>query len=418
MKDFTIFGRRRVLQGAGGMLAAASLPLRARASKTIKVGFVSPQTGPLALFGAVDRFVVGQLRTLFEARGIELDVRDSQSDPNRAANVANDLINSGVALMLTGWTPETTNPVSDQCELAGVPCVSTATPWQSWFFNRGGVPGKGFTWTYHFFWGLEQVLATYTGMWAQLPSAGKTVGGLFANDGDGHAWTNKTDGFPPVLKAKGYKLIDPGRYQDGTSDFSSEIHDFKAGNAGILTGNVLPPDFTTFWNQAQQQGYKPTIATIGKALCFPESVNILGDAGNNLSCEVWWTPAYPFISSLTGQTARQYAGTYEKVTGKQWTQPIGYTHALLEVAANILQRSADPSNPNDVLKAVIETDMTTIIGHVSWKNGPVKNVCRTPLAGGQWRLTHGGPYKYDLVVTETVTAPGISVGSKMEPIVW
>ena len=31
---------------------------------------------------------------------------------------------------LAAVTPETTNPVSDQCEANGVPCISTVAPWQ------------------------------------------------------------------------------------------------------------------------------------------------------------------------------------------------------------------------------------------------------------------------------------------------
>lgn len=418
MEKLDKLNRRWILQGIGSTLAAAAVPLRARAARTIKVGYVSPETGPLAAFGAADRFVINALHPVLTAHGIELEVRDSQSDPNRAAAVANDLINAGVALMLVSSTPATTNPVSDQCELAGVPCISTVSPWQAWFFNRGGVPGKGFTWTYHFFWGLEQVVETYTSMWAQLPTAGKIVGGLFPNDGDGNAWSNPEHGFPPVLKAKGYKLIDPGRYQDGTSDFSAQIRDFKSGDANIMTGVVVPPDFTTFWNQAQQQGYRPQIATIGKALLFPEMLNSLGNEGNNLSSEVWWTPSYPFVSSLTGQSAAQLAKVYEQTMHRQWTQPIGFAHALLEIAVSVVQRSADPSNPNDVLKALTSTSLKTIVGPISWKNGPVKNVCRTPLAGGQWRLTHDGPYKYDLIITENIAAPEVPVIGKMEPIIW
>jgi hypothetical protein len=31
----------------------------------------------------------------------------------------------------------------------------------------------------------------------------------------------------------------------------------KNANCEIITGVVLPPDFTTFWKQALQQGFKP-----------------------------------------------------------------------------------------------------------------------------------------------------------------
>ena len=54
-------------------------------------------------------------------------LKDSQSNPNRAGEVANDLIlKDKVALMLTAGTPETANPVSDACELNEVPCISHA----------------------------------------------------------------------------------------------------------------------------------------------------------------------------------------------------------------------------------------------------------------------------------------------------
>jgi branched-chain amino acid transport system substrate-binding protein len=416
MRHFSSFGRRTVLQGLGGALAAAGLPMRARAGGTIKVGYVSPETGPLAPFGAADSFVINALKPKLAALGIEIVVRDSQSDPNRAANVANGLINDGVALMLVSSTPETTNPVSDQCELAGTPCISTVAPWQAWFFNRGGNPATGFTSTYHFFWGLEDVIATYTAMWAQLPNAGKVVGGLFPNDGDGNAWSDKTHGFPPVLDAKGYALTDPGRFQDGSADFSAQIHAFKSTNAGIVTGVVIPPDLTTFWTQAQQQGFKPHIVTVGKALLFPETINGLGAAGNNLSTEIWWTPNHPFSSSLTGQSAAELANAYTKGTGKQWTQPLGFAHALLEVAVDVLHRTADPADPKAVLQALTATNLKTIVGPISWASGPVKNVAKTPLVGGQWRLAPGGPYKYDLVITENVVAPMVPLGGKMAPI--
>ena len=105
-------------------------------------------------------------------------------------------------------------------------------------------------------------------MWSQLET-NKSVGGLFPNDGDGNAWGDKQVGFPPVLEAHGYKLIDPGRYQNLTDDFSAQITAFKNANAEIVTGVVLPPDFTTFWKQANQQGFKPKAASIGKAILFP-----------------------------------------------------------------------------------------------------------------------------------------------------
>ena len=178
-------------------------------------------------------------------------------------------------------------------------------PWQPWFIGRQANPGGGppawkdFNYTYHFFWGLEDIIAVFTNMWGQV-ATNKSVGGLFPNDGDGNAWGDKQIGFPPVLEKQGYKLTDPGRYQNLTDSFSAQITAFRNASCEIITGVVLPPDFTTFWKQALQQGFKPKVASIGKAILFPVAVEALGRDGHNLSSEVWWSPSHPFKSSLNG----------------------------------------------------------------------------------------------------------------------
>jgi branched-chain amino acid transport system substrate-binding protein len=418
-------GRRQVLAGgaavAGGALFAPSL---ARAASGIKIGYVTPQTGPLAGFGEADAFTITGMREALK-KGVTIGgksypvtiiVKDSQSNPNRAATVAGELITGdAVDLMVVASTPETTNPVSDQCELNGVPCISTMAPWQPWFFTRGGDPKTGFEWTYHFFWGLEDIIATFNDMWNQVPSD-HVVGGLFPNDGDGNAWGDAKLGFPPVLAKNGYKMVDPGRYQNLSSDFTAQINAFKGAKVDILTGVVIPPDFTTFWTQAKQQGLKLKCASIGKALLFPASVEALGETGNNLSSEIWWSPNHPFKSSLTGASAAQLAQAYTTATKRQWTQPIGFGHALFEVAVDALTRSGAPNDKAAVIKAIAATKLNTIVGPVDWSKGPVKNVAKTPLAGGQWRRTPNGPFKYELVITSNVAAPNVPTASKMEPL--
>ncbi len=50
--------------------------------------------------------------------------------------------------------------------------------------------------------------------------------GLFPNDGDGNAWGDKKRGLPPALAKRGYKVIDPGRYQNLSDDFTAQITAF------------------------------------------------------------------------------------------------------------------------------------------------------------------------------------------------
>jgi branched-chain amino acid transport system substrate-binding protein len=415
--------RRRALQltGATALISLAPLASARAAVSAVKIGYVSPQTGPLAPLGEVDEFVLKGVRDALKDGianpagkiPVEILVKDSQSNPNRAAEVAGELIlQDGVDLMLVGATPENSNPVSDQCELNGVPCISTTTPWQPWFFGRGGDPAKGFNWTYHYFWGLEDIIEVFTSIWAQVPT-NKVVGLFLANDGDGNAWGDAKLGLPPALTKMGYTVIDPGRFQPFQADYSAQIAAYKKAGVEIVCGVPTPPDFKNFWTQARQQGFRPKVVTMGKAISFPSTMEALGEIGEGLTQELWWTPTNPFHSSLTGITSKDLAATYEAATKREWNGALGYAHSLFELAADAIKRAKDPSDKTSLRDAIVATDLNTIVGHVAWAGKPVKNVCRTPLVGGQW--VKGDKYRYELIVVANSEAPEIPVARK--PIV-
>jgi branched-chain amino acid transport system substrate-binding protein len=425
MKIINKLDRRTLLKAGAATTIAGSLGFPAYAqSKTIKIGYVSPQTGPLAGMAEADGFT---LETVKKAIGaglsiggktvpVDIIVKDSQSSPNRAASVANDLILADkVDLMVVSSTPENVNPVADACELNEVPCLSNGAPWQSYAFRAG--PASKFDWTYHFFWGFEDIVAVFANMWDKVPTD-KKVGALLANDADGNAWADPKTGLAPSLMARGYSVVDPGRYQNGSNDFTSFISAFKSGGVEIVTGVPLPPDFTTFWNQAKQQGFKPKAVSVGKATLYPVNVEALGDAGNNLSSEVWWSPSHPFSSSLTGQSSKALADAYTAATGKQWTAPIGMIHSLFETAIDILKRSGGGDN-KAIRDAMAATNLNTVFGPVAWGKGPHKNVAKTPLVGGQWRLNPAGKpgvNKYEIVIVSNETFPSIPKGGDMQPL--
>jgi branched-chain amino acid transport system substrate-binding protein len=406
--------RRGLMKASAGIIATPAVLRRAYAADVFKIGKIGPVTGPIAGFGESTAWVVDNLKDVMAKLPMPVEIiqKDSQSNPSRAAELATQLIEKdGVKMLLAKGTPDTTNPVADQAELNGVPCITDDAPWQSYFFGRGGDPAKGFKWTYHAFWGLEDVIANFLSLWDQ-PGVAKIVGGVFANDSDGNAWGDPKVGFPGPLAAAGYKLVDPGRYQPLNNDFSSQISAFKAAGVEIVTGVMIPPDFATFWAQCAQQGFKPKVVTIGKALLFPSAVEALGDRADGLTSEIWWSPSHPFKSSLTGQTSAELCAAYTKDTGKNWTQPLGFGHALFELAFDVMKRTKDLNDPEAVLAALVETNLDTIIGPISWKGGPnnpVKNVAKTPLVGGQWTKTDKG---LDLVITTNVQHPDIPVGGK------
>ncbi|ATG47073.1 ABC transporter substrate-binding protein [Celeribacter ethanolicus] len=417
---------RRTFLKTGAATAAGALAMPALAkSGPIKIGYVSPQTGPLSGFAAADAYVIETFVKTARAQGVEVEVivKDSQSNPNRAAEVARELIvRDEVNLICVASTPETTNPVCTIAEAEEVPVISTVAPWQPWFIGQQGNPADPASWqdfdyVHHFFWGLEDNVQVFMNMWDMIDS-NKSVGALWPNDGDGNAWASDV-GMPPALAGAGYTLTDTGRYQNLTDDFSAQINAFKQNDVQILTGIPIPPDFTTFWTQAKQQGFQPKMVSVAKALLFPESVAALGPLAHNLTCEVWWSPMHPFTSSLTGQSCADLAGEFEDYAGRQWTQPLGFIHSLFEVAMDAIRRADDPTDGDEMAELIGTTNIDSAVGKIQWGRDNVPpfakaNVSKTPLVGGQWRMQDDGGF--DLVIVENGLAPEIALTGALETL--
>jgi len=215
------------------------------------------------------------------------------------------------------------------------------------------------------------------------------------------------------MAERGYQLFDTGRFQSMSDDFSAQISAFKSAGVEIVTGVVIPPDFTTFWTQAAQQGFHPKVVNVAKASEFPQAMAALGERADGLSVEVWWSPHHPFGSSFTGQSSAELAAAYESATGRPWTMPLGFKHSLFEVAVDALQRTSDLDDPDSVAAAIRATSLNTVVGPIDFASGPVPNIAKTPLVGGQWRLEGETPV---LDIVENGMHPDIPLTAEIRPI--
>jgi len=190
--------------------------------------------------------------------------------------------------------------------------------------------------------------------------------------------------------------------------------------AEIVTGVVIPPDFTTVWNQARQQGFNSKAATVAKVILFPQSVEALGVNSRNLLSEVWWSARHPYTSPTIDETAVDLAAGFTAATRRPWTQPIVFIHALFKMAADVITRAPDPFDPEGVAESIAAANLNTMVGRVAWDGAGVppfaaKNVCKTPLVGARWRRKDDGTF--DLVIVDTTTATDIPNAGKMEAVV-
>ena len=412
--------RRSVLKAGATTLVASTVfaPAVLRADNlVIKIGHIAPKTGPMAGFAEAQDWTLNGIRQILapglqiggKTYKVEIVTKDSQTDESRTAEVASELILKDKVDIITASSGSIDcNPTANVAELNEVPCITTDDPWESYYYGRNP-PKEGFTWTYHFFWGLDQVLACFIGLWKEQQT-NKVVGTLFNTAQDDTSWH---DAFIPAIKNAGFTVVDPGQFPAFGNDFSPQVTAFKKAGVEIVTGNLFTPDFAGFYNQCAQMGYQPKVITLGKAFLFPADVASLGPRGVGVTSEVWWTPDHPYKSSLTGISCKDLAQSYEKDSGKHWTQPIPFKHALFEVVIDVLKRSKDPKDPKSILDAITATDIHTIVGPVKWTGQPVKNVCTTPVVAGQWQK-HGD--RLDIAIVNSGAFPEIETTSKLLPL--
>ena len=426
-----MISRRAFLKTSGivGLGAATDLRLATMApaqSRSIKIGFVAAQSGVRANFGETTPWTIERMRTAFKdglkiggkTYQVEIVVKDNQSDPNRSSVVTSELVLRDKCDLVLAFDSDAALAVGELSDTRGVPTISTMVPWTGWKFSRGATPEnlaeKDFPYTFHFFWGASEVVKNFLAMWNSVKT-NKTVGTFYTDTPTGKAFASPKTGLPGGMTQHGYREVPGGFFKVATDDFSNQVTAFKNAGAEIVSGLVLPSHWATFWNQAAQAGYRPQVCTMAAAFLFASAITSLGPRGDGMSTEVWWTPKFPYKSSITGKTARDLATEYEMSTGKQWTQPIGYGHAVWEVGIAALNAAGDPKDKDAVKHAIANLTVDTIVGPVKFKDTPIKNVAITSMAGGQWRKTKpGSKFPFELLIVYNATAPQIPVEADLK----
>jgi branched-chain amino acid transport system substrate-binding protein len=94
--------------------------------------------------------------------------------------------------------------------------------------------------------------------------------------------------------------------------------------------------------------------------------------------------------------------------------PLGWSHAIFEVAVDSLKRTTDVDDPAAIRDAITTTNLDTMTGHVQWGSGPTKNVAKTAVVGGQW--VTGTAFAFDLSVVSNVLYPEVPTAGTLQPI--
>jgi branched-chain amino acid transport system substrate-binding protein len=67
------------------------------------------------------------------------------------------------------------------------------------------------------------------------------------------------------------------------------------------------------------------------------------------------------------------------------------------------------------VRAIAATELDTVVGRVSSAHGPLPNIAKTPLVGGQWRRGSGFPF--ELAIVNNRAHPEIGLTGQLGAIV-
>jgi branched-chain amino acid transport system substrate-binding protein len=389
-----------------------------------KAGYVLPVSGSMAEYGAILRWQLdwfaknvwkdGLLMGDKKKHKVTVILKDTQSDLGRASQVAQDLVaNEKVMLIGASAGADTVVPVREVAENFGCPCVTYDCPADAW---DGDQPEGGYKWCWHTWFVFRDLATNFVAVWDAL-TTNKVVGGVYPNDGDG---TTFSGALPLVFQAKGYTYVDPGRFTDGTQDFSGLILQIRKQGAEIVTGVPVASDYAAFWQQATQAGFHPKAATMARALLLPSGIEALGDSGDGQTMECWFHPAFPYKGGVSGFTAQQLCDQWEQDQAAQWVQPLAM-FGQFETWTDILTRCTNPAGKDAIIKAIKQTKLTTVGGPVDWTVNPdpysgFYNFSAKPITAGQW-VKGTGKWKYDMQIVASASQTDIATTAAVKPLV-
>ena len=338
--------------------------------REIKVGVISPVTGPLAVFGIPDKWGLGLISKYLGDSFVLGDgkkhkvtwlQRDTQSDSNRVAQVTPDLIlNDKADLLLVGGGPDTDLPAAGVAESMGCPLLAVNCPWQAWVFGRGNTLETVDQWTYGTLFGVEQVTGGALQVFDKISN--NRVACLFlANTTDTlEAWLAPGVGIEDMLKSAGYTVAPYSLYNVGTEDYTSLISGYKKAGAEVQFGSNLGKDFSVYWQQALQQSFHPKglIEIVG--LSTYEDIMALGKVAYGIVMGFGWHPDWPYSDvHISGMTNQQLAADYEATMDAMWSKTISQ-YARMGWAVDVLKRTKNFDDKASIVEA-IKTSKTELI---------------------------------------------------------
>jgi branched-chain amino acid transport system substrate-binding protein len=334
-------------------VGAFSMPTVASADITVAVA--GPMTGDLAAFGEqLRRGAEMAIKDVNAAGGVngeqlKLEIGDDQCDPKQARQVANDLVQKGVAFVAGHFCSGSSIPASEVYAEEGILQMTPASTNPA--FTEG--PAEKGVKTVFRTCGRDDAQGVFAGPWLAKTYAGKKVAILDDKSAYGQGLANETE---KNAKSSGLEPAMRDTYTAKEKDFSALISKMKDAAIEAVYIGGYHNDVALMVRQAREQGFNADFIS-ADALNTAEFWSISGPAGEGVRYSDGASAVN--LDSAKAVVERFRAESYE---------PEGYTlnsYAAIQAwaAAANLAKSTDGEKVAETLRG---NTIPTVIGDLKW----------------------------------------------------
>lgn len=337
---------------------------------SVKVGVPLPLTGRHAPFGEIikNSFVLAadEVNAKGGVRGgykLELLFEDSRSDVQTARTVTEKLINQDKVVMLTGqYSSVESFPTAQIAQQYGMPfLVSTAAAdeitQQGWkYIFRMVQPASEFD------NGLKDFF--------EKVAKPKSLAILYENTLFGTSTAAAMKDWATRNRVE-VPMYEP--YDAGSPDYRPLLLRVKEKKADVIYMVSYLLDAVLLMRQSKEVDLNPQ-AFAGAAAGFSilPFIKGAGDAAEDVLSSTMWEPSVPYPGAMNYY--KSYEARFKSLPSYHGAQ--GY--AAVSVVADVLNRAASLA-PDDIVKALAGTDMTTMYGRIRFERyGKFQNQTKLP----------------------------------------
>jgi branched-chain amino acid transport system substrate-binding protein len=352
---------------------------------TVKIGQVSPMTGPIAHLGKDNEAGAKLAVDDLNAQGVtiggkkikfELDSEDDQADPKIATQVAQRLVDAKVVGVIGHLNSGTTIPASKIYSDAGIPQISPSA-------TNPDYTKQGFKTTFRVIANdVQQGKAL--GEFAVDTLKAKKVAIIDDRTAYGQGLA---DQFEAAVKAKGGDVVKREFTTNSATDFSAILTSIKSTKPDVIFYGGMDAQAGPMAKQMARLGIKAKLLG-GDGWQTPEFIKLAGDAAEGQFAS---SPGLP-KEKLPG-----FADFNKKFQDKFHTEiqiyaPYEYDAVMVLVDA---MKKANSTDPKAYLPEMAKTDYTGVTGKIQFDDkGDVKNGAVTvyQVKNGKWDVmgTVGG----------------------------